>query len=140
MDYTKIIISLIGLYGIIFTALYTYNKQRKSIRLESQLKAKKEAYSAFLESLCNYMFENESDMMKAYQLCRMRLVLYADDDTIKAFLKSHPEGMEYNIKDPISIILYSLRKDIEPSSRIKREEMAGIDPAQFEFKIMRKKV
>ena len=46
---------------------------------------------------------------------------------------------KYNVDDPVSIMLYAIRKEINPESKLTREEMMGIDPSQFEMSISRKK-
>lgn len=46
---------------------------------------------------------------------------------------------KYNTNDPVSIILYAIRKEINPKSNITREEMACIDPSQYEMRIDRHK-
>ena len=135
------IIKVLALPVTIVTSILTYLSVQKAKKLEKSLEAKKEAYDKFLESLSNYLFSSDGETISQFQASRFRLSLYSSDETIREFLKAIPAGAEgkYNINDPVSIILYAIRKEINPKSNITREEMAGIDPSQFEMRIDRHK-
>lgn len=135
------IIKVLAVIVTFITSIVTYLSVQKAKKLEKSLEAKKEAYDKFLESLSNYIFSSDGETIKQFQSSRFRLSLYSSDETIREFLKALPADAKgkYNINDPVSIILYAIRKEINPKSNICREEMACIDPSQFEMKISREK-
>lgn len=136
---TENIVQALALVVAIFTSVVTYLSVMKAKKLEKTLEAKKEAYDKFLESLSNYIFSSDGETIKQFQASRFRLSLYSSDETIREFLKALPSEAKgkYNINDPVSIILYAIRKEINPKSNITREEMACIDPSQYEMRISR---
>lgn len=138
---TDDIVKVLAFIAAIITSVVTYLSVMKTKKLERSLDAKKEAYDKFLESLSNYLFSGDGEVIKQFQASRFRLSLYSNDDTIREFLKALPAAAngKYNIDDPVSIMLYAIRKEINPKSTLTREEMACIDPSQFEMRISRGK-
>ncbi|MEI7563628.1 MAG: hypothetical protein WCJ39_08605 [bacterium] len=126
IELTTIIISLLAVaLGNIF--------YRQQVLLENSIRTKTETYDKYIESLSNYIFRNsgEDEVFKNYQIGRFKLCLYASDETVKAFLSVVPESVKYDVEDGVSKILYAIRKEVNPGTKIKNNEMAGIDPAQW---------
>jgi hypothetical protein len=135
---TILLTLLTASYGYFFTLhLQKSNERDKEIadNIINSRKLKTEIYEQFMESLSNYILRNTTDeTYKKYQLGRLKLCFYANDETVRALYSLYKSSVKsdiYKISDPVSRMLYAMRKEVNPSTNIEPEEHAGIDPFQW---------
>lgn len=130
------------LYAPLITIMmvgYGYVFSKHQIEVLDYLQSKTQAYDKYLDSLFDYKYKDKDENYRRYQTGRSKLCLYASDETIRVFkriaLGSSIKEDQYNTDDPMSKIVYAIRKEINPKTTLKIDDMIGVDPSQWTMEL-----
>jgi len=139
-DYLKPSIDLlIALVGA-FVLVWRYLRQRQKEFAERIIENKRNAYSEFLRdftrSAINVMHDIEPNEVlddKERMLARNQLLLYANDNVIKAYHSwiEYADSEEKDINKEVELfgkILIEIRKDIHGESRVTEQDISNLNP------------
>jgi hypothetical protein len=135
----EIIVALIAVFGAVLPYLLQRNKEL-NLKIADQ---KREAYASFLNNFTKIavaatydedekLSGKEADMERL--LARDQLLLYANDDVIKAYdawvrFSDNNDEHDYDKEgELLSLIFLAIRKDLLGKSKVTKENLANLNP------------
>lgn len=139
-DYLKPSIDLLIALITAFILIWKYLTQKQKEFAERIIENKRNAYSVFLDNFTDtairIMYDKDTKGIKTNKermLARNQLLLYANDDVIKAYHDwiEYADIDKHDIDKEVEMfgkILLEIRKDIHGKSKVTEQEISNLNP------------
>jgi hypothetical protein len=138
-EYKEIIVALIAVFGTVFGAVLPYLLQKnKELKLKIA-EQKREAYASFLKNFTEVavavMHDEDvsgKDADRDRMLARDQLLLYANDEVIKAYdaWVKYADNEKHDFDkegELLTLIFLAIRKDILGTTKVTKDDLANLN-------------